>query len=399
MNFFKAHHNNKQDIWFFLEDEAAHQALHTLEKTDPHLRLLIYKGNLVCAENKLKEEMVPPAILVVDLSKTSDPIAELRRLSSICSPSQAVIAIGNSNQKKMFREFVHLNIQDFIEKPVNIRHLRDAIRNILSPQQEGGFNGGKSIYHEGKIISFLGIKGGVGSSNLVASSAITISNKLRKKTALLDFSLYSPYAIRMRNAPLTLTEGAKDPGLLNLAFLEKFGKMASQHLLVMGLGDRIDMKNPYEMPFYQKLSEVMKSHFHFSVFDISLTSPHLLNVIAMSDILVLVIDQTQYSARNLRRFLDFLKQKHETLPYFVIANKLGRFPKEELPTEIFESIVKENISHTIPFYGTSKVSFLNQLKAKSLKENADYISELILGDVPRERTLSSRVLDYILMNS
>ena len=76
------------------------------------------KGGLRTAVQSLSVTS-SPAILVVDLSESGDPLSDIGALAEVCEPGTVVIAIGQVNDVRLYRDLLGSGIHDYLLKPLN----------------------------------------------------------------------------------------------------------------------------------------------------------------------------------------------------------------------------------------------------------------------------------------
>ncbi|MBX9728141.1 MAG: pilus assembly protein CpaE, partial [Sphingopyxis sp.] len=86
----------------------------------------VYKGGLRNAVQSLSIT-ASPSILLVDLSESSDPINDINGLAEVCEPGTVVIAMGQVNDVRLFRDLVASGIHDYLLKPVFPEQVRDVL--------------------------------------------------------------------------------------------------------------------------------------------------------------------------------------------------------------------------------------------------------------------------------
>lgn len=86
----------------------------------------VYKGGLRNAVQSLSVS-ASPQILFVDMSESIDPLTDINGLAEVCEPGTIVIACGQVNDVRLYRDLVASGIQDYLLKPLNTDHLRDAL--------------------------------------------------------------------------------------------------------------------------------------------------------------------------------------------------------------------------------------------------------------------------------
>ncbi|MEE3154630.1 MAG: pilus assembly protein CpaE, partial [Pseudomonadota bacterium] len=68
-----------------------------------------------------------PNILMVDLSESGDPLNDINALAEVCEPGTVVIAIGQVNDVRLYRDLLASGIHDYLLKPLSANALRDAL--------------------------------------------------------------------------------------------------------------------------------------------------------------------------------------------------------------------------------------------------------------------------------
>src|SRR5918998_3473495 len=83
-----------------------------------------------------------PAILMVDLSESGDPLNDINALAEVCEPGTVVIAVGQVNDVRLYRDLLSSGIHDYLLKPLSASQLRDALAQaqavFSSPKNSDG---------------------------------------------------------------------------------------------------------------------------------------------------------------------------------------------------------------------------------------------------------------------
>jgi pilus assembly protein CpaE len=110
-----------------------------------------------------------PAILMVDLSESGDPLNDINALAEVCEPGTVVIAVGQVNDVRLYRDLLASGIHDYLLKPLSAGQLRDALtrpRRVCRPPRRDAGAGQAHI-----STAVVGTRGGVGASTLATSLA------------------------------------------------------------------------------------------------------------------------------------------------------------------------------------------------------------------------------------
>ena len=68
-----------------------------------------------------------PNILMVDLSESGDPLNDINALAEVCEPGTIVIAIGQVNDVRLYRDLIASGIHDYLLKPLSPAQVRDSL--------------------------------------------------------------------------------------------------------------------------------------------------------------------------------------------------------------------------------------------------------------------------------
>src|SRR3954470_12465281 len=88
----------------------------------------VNKGGLRNAVQSLSVS-ASPNILFVDLSESADPLSDINALAEACEPGTVVIASGQVNDVRLYRDLLASGLQDYLLKPLNPDSLREAFAN------------------------------------------------------------------------------------------------------------------------------------------------------------------------------------------------------------------------------------------------------------------------------
>jgi pilus assembly protein CpaE len=175
---------------YICDDETVTVIAQVLEEKNLSATLIKSGG----IENAIRTlaSMKSPQILVVDLSKSIDPNEDINALAEVCDAGTMVIALGTQNDVNLYRELISAGIQDYLVKPLNIDDFRETLLNtehaLRAVEEEAPEE--TTFDETDKIISVIGVRGGVGASTIATSVAWLLGNRFKRSTALLDMDVY-----------------------------------------------------------------------------------------------------------------------------------------------------------------------------------------------------------------
>lgn len=307
-----------------------------------------YKGGLRNAIQSLSVS-ASPQILLVDLSESGDPISDINSLAEVCEPGTIVIAVGQVNDVRLYRDLLMSGLQDYLLKPLSPDALRDAFANaqtILStPKHEE--NAGERAHVSTAVI---GTRGGAGASTIAASLAWIFSQTQGHQTGLLDLDVhFGTAALAMDLEPgRGLTDAIDNPSRIDGLFIERAMIKANDKLSI--LSAEAPMSSPVltdGTAFFQ-LQEEFKAAFDNTVIDLPrnmlIAYPHLMHDV---NIAVIATELTLAAARDSIRVLAWLKQNAPHCKTIVVANNV-QAATIEISRKDFESTIERKIDLVLP---------------------------------------------------
>jgi pilus assembly protein CpaE len=307
-----------------------------------------YKGGLRNAIQSLSVS-ASPQILLVDLSESGDPISDINSLAEVCEPGTVVIAVGQVNDVRLYRDLLMSGLQDYLLKPLSPDALRDAFANaqtiLNAPKHDENSADRPHI-----STAIIGTRGGAGASTIASSIAWTFSDKLGHPTGFLDLDVhFGTGALAMDLEPgRGLTDAIDNPSRIDGLFIERAMIKANEKLSI--LSAEAPMSSPVltdGSAFYQ-LQEEFRAAFENTVIDMPrsmlIAYPHLMQDVNVS---VVVTELTLASARDAIRVLAWLKQNAPHTKILVVANKV-QAAALEISRKDFESTIERRIDLVLP---------------------------------------------------
>ena len=291
-----------------------------------------------------------PNILMVDLSESGDPLNDINALAEVCEPGTVVIAIGQVNDVRLYRDLLASGIHDYLLKPLSTNMLRDSLNQaqavFLAPR--AGEEEGNKRHISAAVI---GTRGGVGASTLATSLGWLFASEKRMPTALLDLDVhFGTGALALDLEPgRGLTDAIDNPSRIDGLFIERAMIRANDNLAILSAEAPINQPLMTDGAAFLQLQEEFKHQFEMTVLDMPrnmlINFPHLLNEV---NAIVLAAEMSLASARDTIRILSWLKTNAPHSQVIVVANKVQPGMAEISKTD-FEASIERKIDISIPF--------------------------------------------------
>lgn len=311
----------------------------------------VAKGGLSNAVQSLSVS-ASPNILFVDLSESSDPLNDINGLAEVCEPGTIVIAAGQVNDVRLYRDLLSSGIQDYLLKPFNADQLRDALTQaqmvLAGPRNADGEEQDRPHV----MTAFIGTRGGVGASTLASSIAWLTSEQQGRLTALLDLDIhFGTDALALDLEPgRGLIDAIENPSRIDGLFIERAMVKANEKLAVLSAEAPINQPMLTDGSAYYQLEEEIRSAFEISVIDIPrqtlIQYPHLLNDVNRA---VIVTELTLAATRDTIRLLSWFKSNAPQAQVILVANRVPAGNMLEISKKDFETSVERKIDLVIPF--------------------------------------------------
>ncbi len=291
-----------------------------------------------------------PAILVVDLSESGDPLNDINALAEVCEPGTVVIAIGQVNDVHLYRDLLASGIQDYLLKPLSSQAVHDALNGALAVFTSPKSSDGEAVKRHIST-AIVGTRGGVGASTLATSLAWQFSEHHNAPTALLDLDVhFGTGALALDLEPgRGLTDAIDNPSRIDGLFIERAMTRASDNLSILSAEAPISQPLMTDGAAFVQLEEEFRQAFEMTVIDLPrsmlINFPHLL---ADVNLVVLTCELTLASARDTIRILSWLKTNAAHAHPMIVANKCQP-AIAEISKSDFEASIERKIDFMVPY--------------------------------------------------
>lgn len=340
---------NRDPFAAFICDEAALDVLRPVVVEMGWQPEKCAKGGLRNAVQSLSVT-ASPNILLVDLSESGDPLNDINALAEVCEPGTVVIAIGQVNDVRLYRDLLASGIHDYLLKPLSAGQLRDAFNQaqavFAAPRASDPDTAKRHI-----STAVVGTRGGVGASTLATSLAWLFSTDHKLPTALLDLDVhFGTGALALDLEPgRGLTDAIDNPSRIDGLFIERAMIRANDNLAILSAEAPISTPLMTDGSAFVQLEEEFRQAFEMTVIDLPrnmlINFPHLL---AEVNVVVLTTEMTLASARDTIRILSWLKANAAHVQPIVVANKV-QTAISEIGKADFEASIEREIDFAMPY--------------------------------------------------
>jgi pilus assembly protein CpaE len=291
-----------------------------------------------------------PTILFVDLSESGDPLNDNNALAEVCEPGTVVIAAGQVNDVRLYRDLIASGIQDYLLKPFTPDQLRDSFAHaqlIVSGPRVSE----QTTEKPHVMAAVIGVRGGVGASTVATSIAWLMGDKGNRSTALLDLDVhFGTGALSLDLEPgRGLTDAIENPSRIDGLFIERAMVRANEKLCVLSAEAPLNQPLMNDGSAYFQLQDEIRNAFEATVLDLPramlVQHPHLMQETHAA---VVVVEFTLAATRDAIRILSWLKQNAPQAKVVIVANKVAS-NVQEISRKDFELSIERKVDIVIPF--------------------------------------------------
>jgi pilus assembly protein CpaE len=333
----------------FVCDDATAEMLRPIAVEHGWAPEKVNKGGLRNAVQTLSVS-ASPAILFVDLSESGDPLNDINALAEVCEPGTVVIAAGQVNDVRLYRDLVASGLQDYLLKPFTPDQLRDSFAN--AQLTISGPRGNETASEKPHVMAaVIGVRGGVGASTLATSLAWLLGDKAGRSTGLLDLDIhFGTGALALDLEPgRGLTDAIENPSRIDGLFIERAMVRANEKLCVLSAEAPLNQPLLNDGTAFYQLQEELRNAFESTVLDLPrsmlVQHPHLVQDIHVA---IVVVEFTLAATRDAIRVLSWLKANAPQAKVLVVANRVPA-GTQEISRKDFQQSIERPVDIVIPF--------------------------------------------------
>jgi pilus assembly protein CpaE len=246
-------------------------------------------------------------VVVIDLD--SDPDVALDLIESICSQNAqlTVMAYSSSGQQDLLVRCMRAGAREFLSDPLSPPLLAEALIRASARRLETDRR--KKV--SGKLLVFLGAKGGTGVTTLASNFAIALQMESGREVALVDLDVHlGDVSLVLGITPkFTIYDALRNSTRLDADFVSTLLTEHSSGISVLPAADQYQPDAQVEDGSVGKLLYILRDQFPYVVVDagssLAMAGPLLLE---LADSIYLVTQVDVPSLRNANRLINHMDQ-------------------------------------------------------------------------------------------
>ena len=306
--------------------------------------ITVQLGGIAAAIDHYSGQVTPNLLIVETRLGGREALEELDRLAEVCDPATKVVVVGRVNDVELYRELIRRGASEYLVAPLDPLHLIEVIAGLYADPQ------GRPI---GRVIAFMGARGGVGSSTLCHNAGWCVAEELEINTTIVDLDLpFGTVALDFNDEPgQSVADALAAPERLDDVLLERVLLKRGDHLTLFAAPASLDRDYDVGIEAYESVLDAVR---HFSSC-VMIDLPHhwapwVKATLIAADEIVLVASPDLACLRNTKNLVELLRhdRSNDIAPRLVL-NKVGLPKRPEIPVKDFAETIGIEPALVLPY--------------------------------------------------
>lgn len=324
------------------DTEAALEGLSS-EREFAKTKMTIHFGGMARAAKHYVDNPSPQFIIVEENGGPAEIQKGLESLAEVVEPGRKVIVIGTVNDVQAYRRLINQGVSEYLVGPVDTADIAAAIMSCVKDTNSTP---------KGRVISFVGSRGGVGSSTLAANIAWTLANATQEEVIGIDLDFnFGTMALALNLDPKqAVFEALTEAERIDPVLVERFMTEHGPHFSVLSTtGSLKEMAEP-STEAVERLIDICRSMAQFVVLDLPRQwSAWASAVLLLSDEIVLTANPDIANLRDAKMMFDWLKGRRGSASNRLVLNKADVAKRNQLSAKDFQDTLGVAPGLTIGF--------------------------------------------------
>ncbi len=333
------------NIHTFCDNQQTAETLQSaaMDRRMARAHVTIQLGGILAAVQVYQTQPTPNVLVVESHSSREGILLELGQLAQVCQPTTKVIVIGHLNDVILYRELIRQGVSEYLVAPIGQMQLIETIASLFQDPKA------KPL---GRIIAFVGAKGGVGSSTIAHHIAWAMSNNFGLETVITDLDLaFGTAGLNFnQDASGGMLDALGQPDRIDATLLDRMlTKLGDKLSLLNGPGG-VDRDVSIDASSIETILSVIRNSVPSVIVDVpNMWAPWIKHTLLNADEVVITSTPELASLRNTKNIIDLLKvsRTNDEAPRLIL-NQVGMPKRPEIPAAEFAKAVGIAPSLVIP---------------------------------------------------
>ncbi len=324
------------DIHIFCETQETGQAIQvaSADRRMARAHVTLQLGGIPAAIQVYQSQPTPNVLVVETHGNRDQVMAELTSLAEVCQATTKVLVIGHVNDVILYRELMRQGISEYVVAPITSFAFIELIAGLFNDPKAAPL---------GRIISFVGAKGGVGSSTIAHNVGWAMAQRQNIDTVITDLDLAFGTAALNFNQDSSggILDALSQPDRVDATVIERLmTKLGSKLNLLNGPGS-VERDFSIEAHAVETILNVVRFSAPIVVVDVpNMWAPWIKYTLLNSDEIVITATPELPALRNAKNIVDLLRSSRPNdKPPRLILNQIGVAKRPEIPVNDFAKAI------------------------------------------------------------
>jgi pilus assembly protein CpaE len=306
--------------------------------------LTVQLGGIAAAVEHYHGQVTPNLLVVETRLHGQAALDELDRLAEVCDPATKVVVVGRTNDVELYRELMRRGASEYLVAPLSPLQLIEVISGLYLDPDASPI---------GRVIAFVGARGGVGASTLAHNVGWCIAEELSINTTIVDFDLpFGTTGLDFNDeAAQGVAEALSAPERLDDVLLDRLLIKRGDHLSLFTAPAALDRDYDAVPEAYEAVIDAVRKSTPCVVVDLPHAwTPWIKSCLTAADEIVMVATPDLASLRNAKNMIELvrLSRPNDAAPRLVI-NQAGMPKRPEIPAKDFAETMGLEPAALLPF--------------------------------------------------
>ena len=356
------------NIHAFCDNQQSAEALQAaaMDRRMSRAHVTLQVGGIMAAVQVYQAQATPNLLIVESHGTREIILSELTQLAQVCQPSTKVIVIGHLNDVVLYRELIRQGVSEYLVAPLHQMQIIECVANLYHDPKAAPV---------GRVVAFVGAKGGVGSSTIAHNFAWLMSKRHATDTVITDLDLAFGTAGLNFNQDTAggIVDALLQPDRVDATLIDRLLTKLSDKLSLLSGPGGVDKEINIESHAVETILSAIRGSVPCVVVDVpNMWAPWIKYTLVHADQVVITATPDLPCLRNTKNLVDLLRQSRPNdNPPKIILNQVGVPKRPEIPVADFAKAIGTEISAVIPYdpqtFGTaqSNGNMIFEVAAKS----------------------------------
>ncbi len=334
------------NIAAFCDDPGTAQAMQSAaaDRRMVQAHMDVQTGGIPAAIQAFTNAKTPEVLIIESMKQRDGLLSDLGHLAHVCEPTTKVVVIGHVNDVLLYRELITQGISEYMVAPVHQLQVIDCISGMYQDPDASPV---------GRVIAFVGAKGGVGSSTIAHNIGWLFSRQYASDTVITDLDLaFGTAGLNFnQEGSQGIVDALGSPDRVDQTLINRLLTKCSDRLSLLIASSSIDRDLNIDSEALSTILNVVRANVPSVIVDVpNVWSSWTKHVLVQADEVVITATPELACLRNAKNMVDLLKAaRPNDNPPRLVMNQVGVAKRPEIPVAEFCKALGIAPTIVIPF--------------------------------------------------